>query len=318
MIEFKCDCGQKYRLAPDFAGKKIRCKKCALVLRVPTPESAEAPNPPEAADLLMARTENGAYEMQEDAADPGFDPLAALATSEPAPSQAQRPSAKGARSAAPATGTKAEGELGKLVKEFPRLPAWEAIVSTYGGAAGMFANCFICYLVAPLLILGGLVALLENNQVKTVIPIYKDPTWGPVFALVAVVWWSIPTALMVMIAKMPLLKVYEHGFQLRSVGGGTKTMLFDEVEELTIGSPMSGMTRLSVNVSKAGLSPVQRGTAAMVEVTHKSALNVKLRNGKVRTFKGLGSAFNMRDFQAFVQMIRTRLAKAGRPGAEAP
>ncbi|MCX5662123.1 MAG: right-handed parallel beta-helix repeat-containing protein [Planctomycetota bacterium] len=35
MIEFRCACGQKYRLSPTYGGKSIRCKKCGAAAQVP-------------------------------------------------------------------------------------------------------------------------------------------------------------------------------------------------------------------------------------------------------------------------------------------
>lgn len=47
-IEVHCDCGRVYSVGPELSGKKIRCKKCAIVLKVPVipmGESLEAAPP---------------------------------------------------------------------------------------------------------------------------------------------------------------------------------------------------------------------------------------------------------------------------------
>jgi len=39
MIKFKCSkCAQEYRVADDYAGKKVRCKTCNTTNAVPSPD----------------------------------------------------------------------------------------------------------------------------------------------------------------------------------------------------------------------------------------------------------------------------------------
>src|SRR5271170_7812680 len=44
-IEVHCDCGNVYSVGPELSGKKIRCKKCAVVLKVPVIPLGESQEP---------------------------------------------------------------------------------------------------------------------------------------------------------------------------------------------------------------------------------------------------------------------------------
>src|SRR5271169_1296398 len=44
-IEVHCDCGNVYSVGPELSGKKIRCKKCAVVLKVPVIPLGQSQDP---------------------------------------------------------------------------------------------------------------------------------------------------------------------------------------------------------------------------------------------------------------------------------
>lgn len=48
MIQFQCQCGKQYKVSEEYAGKKVRCKKCSDTIRVPSPEKEELSLVPEA------------------------------------------------------------------------------------------------------------------------------------------------------------------------------------------------------------------------------------------------------------------------------
>lgn len=39
MIKFECSkCGKSYRVADEYAGKRVRCKECTTINTIPTPQ----------------------------------------------------------------------------------------------------------------------------------------------------------------------------------------------------------------------------------------------------------------------------------------
>ncbi len=58
MITFACEkCDSKYKLADEYAGKRVRCKKCSHVMLVPSPVSTVDENMPDFDALFTALAE---------------------------------------------------------------------------------------------------------------------------------------------------------------------------------------------------------------------------------------------------------------------
>lgn len=77
-IQFQCSgCFRQYSVNESFAGKKIRCKDCGVVVQVPAAEEEawEAPPPPKKSRRRSRDADFGGHELEEDRPEPKPKPV---------------------------------------------------------------------------------------------------------------------------------------------------------------------------------------------------------------------------------------------------
>ncbi len=65
-IQFQCDCGQKYSVKEEFAGKKTSCRQCGEVVQIPNPAKSTRPKPKAKPKPAEDEWDETAFEEEED------------------------------------------------------------------------------------------------------------------------------------------------------------------------------------------------------------------------------------------------------------
>ena len=121
---------------------------------------------------------------------------------------------------------------------------------------------------------------------KLVIPIWKDPLWGPILVAWCLVLYSLLLAVIAIERRRHFLAVYERGFCL----SGT-SVAYEDIREVRIGrndgTVVSTITRLNACIPL----PQNRGAAQLMRNSAALSLTLVMNDGRVMPLTNFFAAF---------------------------